>query len=257
MKRTPILLAIVATLAVALPVLAVPGPEPGGRDIEISFRDPATRKFIDFVEFDTATGWDGGGRLAYRCAWVEHFTSGGLDFSVNFLRTDYAAVINDDGITDTGPGNSCAVPEQQATFDGSDHFPHGTSLVFYRGGVEFDRIDLDRGCARGYWTPGDEPGEAWLWWDDDGPQDLTVEGDGLCDGGPGEPVAVARATVQDVAPGLAVCTLDRNEGDLCDGLPTTTPPPTTTTPPFELECFSGELASEVDGHVEPFRVCTA
>ena len=56
-----------------------------------------------------------------------------------------------------------------------------------------------------------------MWWDEDGPADKLMHGDGLCDGGPGEPVAVVRAIVQDSAPGIGYCTGDVLEGSFCSG----------------------------------------
>lgn len=43
------------------------------------------------------------------------------------------------------------------------------------------------------------------------------------------------------------------ESNFLDETPSPSP---TTPPPPVLECFAGELASEVDGHLEAFRVCT-
>jgi hypothetical protein len=100
-------------------------------------------------------------------------------------------------------------------FDGSDHFPHGTALTVARAGTPIAKLRLHRTmCARAYWTPGDEPGEAWLWWDQDGP---TSDGHHMldCGGGDHDPKPVARAIVSLVATDLSVCTKDSMDGDIC------------------------------------------
>ncbi len=88
-------------------------------------------------------------------------------------------------------------------------------FTFYRDAQPIATLDYhDEMCTNGYWTPGDEPGEAWLWWDVDGPQDM-MPGMGDCNGGPAEPVAVVRAFVMHRAPGVGVCVEDALDGDMC------------------------------------------
>ena len=210
-------------MSVAAPALAVPGPEPDSGNFTIIFNNLDERIRIDSIDFHPRTGWDFGDRGAYRCAWVEHFTSGSLDFIVAFDRVGDAEYmqVNDSGGAESS--NDCASSDNgESVFDGSDHFPHGTALTFDRQGAPFEGISLDRGCSSAYYTPGDEPGEAWLWWDPDGPQE-TEAGRGNCSGGPEEPVAVVRVHVVRVADGVSVCTADRIDGDVC-GVPGRTPP---------------------------------
>jgi hypothetical protein len=212
-------------VSVAAPAIAVPGPEPGSQNFTIIFNHLDERIRIDTIDFHTATGWDFGDRGAYRCAWVEHFTSGALDFIVAFDRVGDAEYMQVNDSRGKESSNDCASSDNgESTFDGSDHFPHGTTLTFDRQGAPFESISLNRGCSAAYYTPGDEPGEAWLWWDPDGPQE-TEHGLGNCDGGPGEPVAVVRIHMVRVADGVGVCTADRIDGDVC-GAPGPTPPPT-------------------------------
>ena len=88
------------------------------------------------------------------------------------------------------------------------HFPHGADLVFYQGGSEIARINHDANtCGHLYWVAGDEPGEAWLWWDEDGASDKNEHGDGLCDGGPMEPVALVQAEVRSADSDIGYCTV--------------------------------------------------
>jgi hypothetical protein len=222
MKRLALLSAVI--VLVAVPAFAVPGPEPNSQNFAIIFNNLDEHTLVDTIDFHTATGWDFGDRGGYRCAWVEHFTDGGLDFIVAFDRVAGAGYmqVNDSGGAESS--NDCATSDDgESIFDGVDHFPHGTTISFSRAGQVFETIDLDRGCSAGYYTPGDEPGEAWLWWDPDGPQE-TEHGLGNCDGGPAEPVAVVRVQVVRVADGVDVCTADRIDGDLCGaGAPEPTP----------------------------------
>lgn len=208
---------------VAAPANAVPGPEPGSSNFAIIFNNLDENTEVDEIDFHTSTGWDFGDRGSYSCAWVEHFTNGALDFIIAFDRVataDYMQVNDRNGVESS---NDCGSPDDgEATFDGSDHFPHGTKLSFSRGGEIFESLDLSRGCNSAYYTPGDEPGEAWLWWDPDGPEE-TEPGLGNCDGGPEEPAAVIRIQVESGAQGVSVCTADRMDGDVC-GVPGSTSP---------------------------------
>ena len=174
--------------------------------------------------FQESGGWDFGDRVAYRCAWVELFQGGGELAEVSYKAvSDYpgALEINDRyGVEgdDATSGPHCWGQDDSGSFvhDGSDHFPHGTDLVFYRDGTEIARIDYDLNtCGNLYWTPGDDPGEAWLWWDEDGAADMLDHGDGLCGGGPIEPVAVVQAMARDLAPGIEACATDSMDGDMC------------------------------------------
>jgi hypothetical protein len=223
-----VLISVAISVAAALPARGVPGPEEDSPEFfQISVTDESG-PIIDELEFDTSTGWDFGDRVAYRCAWIEYFTSGSLDFTIHFNLTEYGARINDRFGLEGNQDVACGANNGgRATFDGSDHFPHGTAFRFDRGD-QLARLDFDRGCAKGYWTPGDEAGEAWLWWDADGPEDRMMMGDGACDGGSGEPAAVLQASVQDVASDIRVCTVDSIDGNVCSGAAEPGPPPAPT-----------------------------
>jgi hypothetical protein len=222
---------------VAVPAAAVPGPEPGSHNFAIIFNNLDEHALVDEIDFHTASGWDFGDRGAYSCAWVEHFTDGALDFIMTFdrvLGVDYMQVNDRYGVESS---NDCgSADDGEAVFDGSDHFPHGTTLTFSRDGQVFESLDMFRGCDSGYYTPGDEPGEAWLWWDPDGPQE-TEHGLGNCNGGPEEPEAVIRIQVVSGAEGVSVCTADRMDGDVC-GAPGSGSPNHTSAITLEL---SGRL----------------
>ena len=214
-------LAFLACLLLLLPITAQadPGPDPPRyhRDFEIFFRDIPTHEVLYRVPFAVSQGWDFGDRAGYSCAWAEHYTSGALDFVAAFDRVgDYSALEVNDRYGHESQ-NVCAPGGQDghAPFDGVDHHPHGTTITVYRDGLEIAALDLEQGrCDKGYWSPGDEPGEAWLWWDADGPTE-TMPGLADCSGGPGEPVPVLRAMVTVPGPGITVCTADRMDGDMC------------------------------------------
>lgn len=250
----------------------------------------------DETIYTWADGWDFGDRYAYSCAFVEHFTAAALDFEVHEeLFADYlshvaaghGAEVNDRGGPE-GPEGAHPCGDNLVVGDGildgpaasliydpaihGDHFPHGDAtgaadIVFFRDDdgdgtfSEFARIDYSHGdpCDSSYWTPGNSAGQAVLWWDPDGPSSADGHTSLGCPGtGPGEPFAVALVDVHAAGAGVAYCTLDPLNGDLCAGFPPPPPTgPTGATGPTSpaLECFAGQLASEVDGHLETFRVC--
>jgi hypothetical protein len=210
--------------------LAMPGPDPedGHRTfrLKVSIENPdGPAHGVDTTAFDESAGWDFGDRSAYRCAWVEFFKAGNELFEVEYhVVSNYPETVrlNDEYGQESPDGQiaaQCWGSDDSGTFvhDGSDHFPHGTSLVFYEqaSGTEIARIDYPNRCTNGYWTPGNDPGEAWLWWDEDGPEDMHAHGDGECAGGPLEPVAIARAKVRHLAPGIETCVIDATHGDMC------------------------------------------
>lgn len=241
-------------LSLTIPASGLPGFDhanvPRSFTIVVESRNPeigpSAHKVYDMLDFTRSTpGWDFGDREAYRCAFVEYFGAGGnLLFAINFERirtpeivaNPYAVMLNDRGgmersdpqgsgrrsrgsrgpLTPIGSDDLCGSGRGLSVpFDGTDHFPHGTMLEFTRNGNPLVDLHLHRNhCAKGYWTPGDEPGEAWLWWDEDGPTN-DGHGDLNCSGGPGEPRAVVRAWVERLAPSVAVCTEDSLDGDWC------------------------------------------
>jgi hypothetical protein len=232
MKRLMVTLICLLTLHMGT-ALAAPGPEPIGDpgwfslDIRIIGKEPK-----DVTRFEEVGGWDFGDRSAYGCAWVEFFDPlpGGGDgeklFEVQYHAvSDYSQgtiKINDsNGVeaSDETIHDQCWADDDPRTFvhDGSDHFPHSTSLVFHdlSTGSEIARIDYPNQCTKMYWTPGIQAGEAWLWWDEDGPEDKLDHGDGLCGGGPAEPVALVQAKVRDLTLGIEACTTDAMDGDMC------------------------------------------
>jgi hypothetical protein len=190
---------------------------------------PAPADTYSTTQFNIAEGWDFGDRYGYKCAWAEFFQSGTELFEVHYqLRNDYPfdVIINDkfgqettdsgNGLCGTGVGKG-GIP----THDGTDHFPHGTAFTFFQNDQQIAMIDYGlqdpNMCDKGYWVPGDEPGEAWLWWDEDGP---TEHAPGMpldCNGGPIEPVPVVRAHVQNAAPSIGFCTSDELDGSMCQG----------------------------------------
>ena len=185
------------------------------------------------TRFEIDDGWDFGDRASYSCAWVEFFDNADELFEVHYeLVTDYPvpAQINDKfgaesegtGVADSQCGDGVSDVDVPVLHDNSDHFPHGTALTFYRNAQKIAEIDYrlndDNMCDKGYWTPGNQPGEAWLWWDEDGPAEHAPGMALDCGGGGGEPVAVVRATARHLSAGIGVCTEDTLNGGECRGL---------------------------------------
>jgi hypothetical protein len=218
--KTTLTLALLLSVGAMHPAAAVPGPDVP--DEQSTYRifawNQQTEQSFRGATFREADGWDFGDRYGYECAWSEFFDGGALLFTVTIQRVRGNVGINDKyGAEVTGPDADpeCPTETPAARFDGSDHFPHHTMFHFERAGIELAILDLHaRPCARAYWTPGDEPGEAWMWWDKDGPRS-----DGHhrldCGGGRDDPKPVARAIVQMVAPDITVCTEDSLHGDRC------------------------------------------
>ena len=204
-----------------LPARGLPGEDADHprRYFDILVRHQDTGEQIGSERFRWGKGWDFGDRpQGYRCAWVEFFRAGIELFEIHFERAQgWAKIIDRFGPeSDATKDRLCGKgSEGPVRFDGSDHFPHGTLMDFTRNGSPLVTLNLHADeCASGYWTPGDEPGEAWLWWDEDGPtNDGHHELD--CGGGPTEPVPVVRAYVKKAAPGIEYCSEDSLAGDRC------------------------------------------
>jgi hypothetical protein len=194
-------------------------------------RSEVTVAATDRTTFDFADGWDFGDRIAYSCAWVEFYQGQNEEFEIAYHAVgDYPGYleINDKYGAETEPDTTVFADgrtlqdvcleesgvRNRSDFrfdDRSGHFPHGTDLVFYRDGGEIARINYDLNtCGHLYWVAGDEPGEAWLWWDEDGASDKNEHGDGLCDGGPMEPVALVQAEVRSADSDIGYCTVSAN-----------------------------------------------
>jgi hypothetical protein len=208
---------------------AIPGPDPGDGhsffNIEITARDHEVSA-TDVTRFNERIGWDFGDRAAYRCAWIEFFKGRTRLFQVRYHAVsdypgDFLEVGDRYGLERPDPaiGDRCWGGDNPSNFaqDGSDHFPHGTSLVFrdIATGRQMGRVDYSSQCTHLYWTPGNQAAEAWLWWDEDGPEDKFEHGDGLCGGGSKEPIAVVQAKARQLASGIEACAIDAMDGDLC------------------------------------------
>jgi hypothetical protein len=231
--------ALILTTAATV-VSALPGPDGVSGPFEIIISKPidvndrnGLEEIMDRIVLQRTDGWDGGDREGYRCASVE-FYDDGLAFEVTFeqLRPEFGGAdwvkINDKNAPDSNDnlkgdlrGDYCGSEENMFAFDESDHFPHlihaGDGLTFFRGGSQIARLDLTQGsCEDAYWVPGDEPGEAWMWWDEDGPTGSHnhQENDLGCGGGPIEPIPVLRAYVNLAEPDVEYCTHSAHE-DVC------------------------------------------
>jgi hypothetical protein len=269
-----VLLAIALTPLDAPPAHALVGPEPGSSPFRIDF---VGQEDFWHLDFDTAAGWDFGDRESYRCALVEYFSAGQLVALIEFERlvvpdrpqnylvlNDRSGAEHDDGPSSPplpdplppeyvaagyGHGDICGMPAGAGPleFEGTDHFPHGTQIDLVSSADESVITTLDlhapgtwpqSECIKPYWVPGNQPGEAYLWWDDDLPVQVGMDGP-LCDyggvgGGPIEAVAVARAFVRWTAPGIGACTRDWESGDQCTGMAQPTPDPQRSTVSLQL-----------------------
>jgi hypothetical protein len=242
-SRALVAAALISLVVLAQPATALPGPDPTDAPEEFTlYLLPVDDDFnpFDQLTFQRSAGWDFGDREAYRCAYMERFDAqGNLLFKIEFERSDDyqpGAAINDRGGMESGEGGApasgdqCGSPAGEGGWQpsGEDHFPHHTHQHLYVDGVELTEgyIDLHRDdCALGYWTPGDEPGEAILWWDEDGPTHTHPGSPMLpCNGGEQEPSAVARMMVIPVAANTGVCTHDDLDGSRCTGLTAPQPP---------------------------------
>jgi hypothetical protein len=241
-----IVIGIVALALLPAPAPASPGPNPNVGPFDVIIREalgPGSVTY-DVTSFETShpTGWDWGLRAAYSCLYVEFYLEGVRAFEVHYETVQgypgSVQILDDAGAREPvngslGPCGDGLGPGASMPFDGTDHFPHATDLVFYAGGSEIARIDYSGDeCSWAYWTPGDEAGEAWLWWDADGPTE-TMPGHHACDGGPGEPEPIVRAFVQNLAPGVDVCSTDALQGDLCTAIPEPEPSPSPSVEPTE------------------------
>jgi hypothetical protein len=229
------------------PNAATPTSEPRfDLDFKIATTTPyatATNREVSTDRYVLADGWDFGDRAAYRCAWVEWFQGQNEKFEVAFhgvtgypghseVVDRFGAELPDADIVDEcwdlDPPPGEATPNFGPPFstDGSDHFPHmihsGDGIYFYSNGdplldAQGDQVFLDLAqpaCSKIYWTPGDvTPGQAWLWWDEDGPtfSHGPGEGDLGCGGGPIEPVALFRAKVRDTDADIGWCVHSEHE----------------------------------------------
>jgi hypothetical protein len=222
-------------------------------------------------QFSLADGWDFGDRAAYTCAWLEYFQGQNEKFEVSILTvSDYPnfTEVNDkygDELRDDDPvagypnlkdfcriendltpvtNPKTGVTKMEFFHDGTDHFPHmihaGDGIYFYQNGLPMldaqgDPVVLDLAqtdCQKLYFTPGDEPGEAWLWWDEDGPTFSHGPGEGElnCNGGPMEPVAITRYGVRLADPDIGYCTVSMHEQQCFNAEP----------PPMPMELMSGK-----------------
>jgi hypothetical protein len=208
---------------------------------------PEPMDTYESLRFDLSAGWDFGDRYGYTCAWAEFFQGTDERFEVHFEnRLDYEldVQINDrhgtedenipsgtiNSLCGEGVTNPSIAKGGIPTHDRTDHFPHmihpGEGVAFYDDGAPLTFLSLQHAeCDKAYWVPGDDAGEAWLWWDEDGPSEQMPGHPLNCGGGPIEPVPVVRLIVQNADPDIGYCTTDEMDGSRCSG-PTPTHPST-------------------------------
>ncbi|HEY7661442.1 MAG TPA: hypothetical protein VIC58_12690 [Actinomycetota bacterium] len=197
MKRT-LTLAVVAVLALAIattPATGVPGPDPQNAPNDFQIFITGTHlgetEMFEELNFSRANGWDFGDREAYRCAYVEYIVGGQIQFEISFERLAVPGhegnyiVINDKDGWESGEGgfpdssDNCGMPPGAGprSHDGSPMVPGGASFTVHKGGAPLVTYNLPATTAvnaESFWSVGDEPGEAYLWYVEEGEADDAV-----------------------------------------------------------------------------------
>jgi hypothetical protein len=206
-RRVVVLLAVTSVLVgLAAPARALPGIDPpsAANRFEIFVRDLQAHEMFERLAFLRSNGWDFGDRTGYACAWVEYQVGGQIQFRMDFqlvVGDEYqpgSLQINDrnglEGPDGAVPCGSSSGRSRSLQSDGSAFVPNsGATFTIARSGALLTSYSLPAVSAtnpESFWSPGNDPGEAYLW---------RVE--------PGEtPTPVLRATVTPIATGVALMT---------------------------------------------------
>ncbi len=213
--------ALVALVALAQPVAAIPGPDPADAPpaftIYVVGNSDGETEALEALDFARADNWDFGDREAYRCAYVEYIVGGQVLFKLELERlavpgqADNYVALNDEGGMESGeggnppsPGDLCGMPAGAGPlqFDGSAFVSGGATFTVTRDGSPLATYSLPAVSPtnpESFWSPGNDPGEAYLWY--------------IAPGEANDPVL--RFTVVPMASGVSV-----------DGLPAPSPSPT-------------------------------
>jgi hypothetical protein len=204
-RRVAVLLALTSLLVgLAAPAQALPGIDPpsAANRFEIFLRDLQAHEMFERLAFQRSDGWDFGDRTGYACAWVEYQTGGRIQFRIDFqlvVGSEYQAgslQINDrnglEGRDGAVPCGSTSSRTNNLQADGSAFVPNsGVTFTVASNGSVLTTYTLPAVSAtsnESFWSPGNDPGEAYLW---------RAE--------PGEtPTPVLRATVTPVATGVTL-----------------------------------------------------
>jgi hypothetical protein len=204
-RRVTVLLAVTLVLVgFAAPAQAIPGIDPpsAANRFEIFVRDLQAHEMFERLTFLRSNGWDFGDRTGYACAWVEYQVGGRIQFRMDFqlvVGDEYEAgslQINDrnglEGRDGAVPCGSSSSRGNNLQSDGSAFIPNsGATFTLARDGAVLTSYSLPAVSAtsdESLWSPGNEPGEAYLW---------RVE--------PGEtPTPILRATVTPIATGVSL-----------------------------------------------------
>lgn len=205
----PALLAILA-LVVSGPVGALPGPDPDDAPPEFSIVIIGTHEgeaeVFDELHFTRAAGWDFGDREGYRCAFVEYVADGIVQFELVFERLEVPThdenyiIINDrhgnesgEGGAPPAPSDLCGMPAGGGprTHDGTPLVSGGANFTVYKDNVPYVTYSLPAVAPindESFWSVGDEAGEAYLWYIEEGEVND----------------AVVRFTIRPVGPGISL-----------------------------------------------------
>lgn len=207
-SRAPsILVSALLTLAVVpSPAAAIPGPDPADAPPEFSIVVYGTHagetEIFDMLDFSRADGWDFGDREAYRCAFVEYIVNDEVQFTLTFDRltipghdAGYITISDRHGMELEGNAPECGYVEDGSgigqTWDGSPFVPGGASFTVYKDTVPLVVYALPGVSpvnVETFWSVGDEPGEAYMWYVEEGEAND----------------AVVRFTITPIAPGVSL-----------------------------------------------------
>ena len=185
-----------ALVAPAQPVSAIPGPDPASADTEFSIVitgsfDGETEVF-DELRFSRTDNWDFGDREAYRCAFVEYIVDGIVQFKLEFERLQVPdhdenyIVINDRHGMETGeggvppaPSDDCGLPAGAGarTWDGAPLVEGGANFTVFKDGAPYMNYSLPSTAPDNdetFWSVGNDPGEAYMWYIEEGEADDAV-----------------------------------------------------------------------------------
>lgn len=205
----PALLAILA-LVVTGPVGALPGPDPNDAPPEFTIvilgAHEGETEVFDELQFARANGWDFGDREGYRCAFVEYVADGIVQFELVFERLEVPGhdanyiMINDRNGMESGEGGAppapadlCGMPAGAGprTHDGTALTSGGANFTVYKDNVPYVTYPLPAVAPNNdesFWTVGDEAGEGYLWYIEEGEAND----------------AVVRFTIRPVGPGISL-----------------------------------------------------
>lgn len=185
-RVSSILASALLIIVVAAPAAAIPGPDPADAPPEFSIVVLGTHagetEIFDMLDFSRADGWDFGDREAYRCAFVEYIVNDEVQFTLTFDRltipghdAGYITISDRHGMELEGNAPECGFIEDGSgigqTWDGSPFVSGGASFTIYKDTsplVVYALPAVSPVNVETFWSVGDEPGEAYMWYVEEG-----------------------------------------------------------------------------------------